>query len=65
MIATSGEPDTDRLAELMRVVLGQADEIDALSDRLLYAESALHHLAELVGLDLPGIVDPTIGRDRP
>jgi len=34
------------------------DQYDALNDRILYLEAALHHLADLAGLDTSSLPDP-------
>jgi hypothetical protein len=34
------------------------DEFEALSDRVLYLEAALHHIADLIDLDLAGFPEP-------
>jgi hypothetical protein len=49
---------TDPLAELTQITLGIYDDHDSLADRVLYLEAAVWHLAELVGLNLPGLPDP-------
>jgi len=48
--ATSKDP----LEELTKVLAKVAEDIEALSDRVLYAEAALHHIADRIGMSLPG-----------
>jgi hypothetical protein len=40
----------------------QHDEFEALSDRLLFAEAALHHVCDRLGIDTHDLPDPTVDR---
>lgn len=54
----------DRLARLERVVAVLITDNEALADRVLHLEAAAHHLADLCGLDLSSIPDPTRGQEK-
>jgi len=43
MIPGTSNPDNDPLEELTKVLVKVAQDIEALSDRVHYAEAALHH----------------------
>lgn len=49
---------TAQIDELLRHILQLRDEVDAISDRLLYAEAALHHICDRLAIDEHGLPDP-------
>ncbi len=59
------------LTPRLEAALGEELAVDliewlvSLHDRQLYTESALHHLADWVGLDLSGLPDPLAPRQAP
>ncbi len=58
MISTAEAELRERVSTLERENLLLTDANHALSDRLLYVEAALHHIADRVDMKLAGLPDP-------
>lgn len=46
-----GDAITARLDELCRILLAAHERIDAIEERLLYCEAAMHHVCDQAGID--------------